>query len=54
MVPSETVNPRSPPIIMICKISSNATKALTRGVHMPGMRSNPNPVRTAEIIVVVI
>ena len=52
MVPSKTVTHRSPPIVMICKISSNATKAPTRGVHRPGMRRSPNPVRNAEIIVV--
>ena len=54
MVPSKTVAHRSPPIVMICKISSNATKAPTMGVHRPGMRSSPNPVRNAEIIVVLI
>jgi hypothetical protein len=53
MVPSRTVTHRSPPIVMICKISSNATKAPTSGVHRPGMRRSPNPVRNAEISVVV-
>ena len=51
MVPSKRAIHRSPAIVMICQVSSNATKAPTMGVHRPGMRRNPNPARNAEIIV---
>jgi hypothetical protein len=53
MVPSKTVTHRSPAIVMICQVSSNATKVPTMGVHRPGMRRSPDPARNAEIIVVV-
>jgi hypothetical protein len=53
VVPSKTVTHRSPAIVMICQVSSNATKTPTMGVHRPGMRRSPDPARNAEINVVV-
>jgi hypothetical protein len=44
MVPSKTVTHRSPAIVMICQVSSNATKVPTMGVHeLPSRQPQIDP-----------
>ena len=49
MVPSKTMAHRSPPIVIICKISSNATSH--EGRPQAGNEKESESVRNAEIIV---
>jgi hypothetical protein len=53
VVPSKTVTHRSPVIVTIYQVSSNATKTPTMGVHRPATRRSPDPARNAENNVVV-
>jgi hypothetical protein len=53
MVPSRTVTHRSPAYRHDLRDFEQCNQSPTIGVHRPGMRRSPNPVRNAEIIVVV-